>query len=75
MSGTYWDAEAQCPFFRRADRKSGKIWCEGLTQNSSIILQYQDRLGFDVQIRTFCCKNFRCCEIGRAIIEANYAEE
>lgn len=74
MSGSYWDAVVRCPFFRNAERRQGKIRCEGLTEKSNVVLQYHQRQQMDVQIHTFCCDRYENCEIYHAIMEAKYQD-
>lgn len=74
MSAGYLDAHVQCPFFRRIDLHTGRICCEGLTDESSIILHYNRREDLSIQFDFLCCNKYKNCEVFRAIMEAKYQE-
>lgn len=75
MIGNY-TKDAKCPFYKRDDGRS-KISCEGLVESEGcrIMLFFDRREDFLIQIQTFCCNRFEHCEIHQAIIEAKCAEE
>ncbi len=75
MTG-YYTKDAKCPFYRSDDGRS-KISCEGLadTEGCRILLFFDRKEDFLVQMQTFCCRHFKNCEVHAAITAAKYAEE
>lgn len=72
--GSYIKADIQCPFYRYDDGGL-RVACEGLVDDSVIILRFKRRRDWEIQVRTFCCDHFDKCEICRMIMENKYEEE
>lgn len=67
------DTRVQCPFYQY-DESNGKsrihrITCEGLTENSTLALNYKRKRDFNIQLETFCCIHFPKCEVYRMLME------
>lgn len=60
--------EAQCPFYRRDDGHR-RITCEGIMDDTVLVLKFRKREDFAIQAREFCCKRFDHCEIYRMLME------
>lgn len=71
----YLCSEMRCPFYRDMDRKGKKILCEGLEDQSNIILAYRKKQMWQRQVNTFCAGRYQACEIYRAITEAKYLDD
>lgn len=67
-SGSYTQASVGCPFYKWDDGKR-RIVCEGIVDNSSISLVYNNRQDYSIQIETFCCQNWAKCEIHTMLME------
>lgn len=65
---TWLAGEAQCPFYRRDDDHH-RIVCEGITQDSSLVVKFRRQKDFALQAREFCAKSYRCCELYRMLME------
>lgn len=63
----YGEQDARCPFFRRREKKM--IVCEGLVDESRIILSYSRSNDYQIQYSMFCCKNYEKCEIYRLLMD------
>ena len=72
-SGSFKQADVQCPFYKYDDGRR-RITCEGLIDKSSIALIYLTRGDYDKQLEVFCCENYDKCEIYRVLIQ-KYEEE
>lgn len=72
-SGSYYQVDVRCPFFKFDDGKR-RITCEGLIEDSSLALIYHKKRDFETQIRTFCCEHCERCEIYRILME-KYEED
>lgn len=73
-SGSYWQREVQCPFYRQDDGRS-RIHCEWMIPNSTVSINFQRRPDFRTQMKTFCCDKYKNCEIFRMLMENKYEEE
>lgn len=63
-----------CPMYLRNEHHA--ITCEGLYDTSVIVQQFGDDQKRRLHTDIFCTsQRYTCCEIYRAIIEANYADE
>lgn len=62
-SGTYRKSDVLCPFYRTDNNRTKTVYCEGLVDLSGISLRYQRMEDYDIQMREFCCKHYRKCEI------------
>ncbi len=72
-SGSYRQVRVECPFYRSDDGK-GKIICEGLTDDSSLILSFRKRISYERHMDNFCCRRYKYCELYGAI-NRKYEEE
>ena len=57
--------DVSCPYYK-ADSKQ-EIQCEGIESRSKIALRYERMAEKKRQIREYCCKNWRQCEISRML--------
>ena len=71
-SGSFMQADVLCPFYKFDEGKKRSITCEGLVEDSSIVLTYHKKSDYVRQITVFCCKHFEKCEIYRALLESKY---
>lgn len=63
-----------CPLYK--SRRTNSISCEGLFPRSTIIHQIDRPRDLRTQIDIFCTtRNYKKCEIYRAVIAARYMEE
>ena len=68
-SGSYKQADVQCPFYKYDDGKR-RIFCEGLVgqrEDSSLAVIYHNSRDYEIQITTFCCQHYRKCEVYRML--------
>ena len=72
-SGSYKQADVQCPFYKYDDGRR-RITCEGIIDKSSIARIYLTRNDFDTQLLAFCCEHYKKCEVYRMLIQ-KYEEE
>lgn len=71
---TSWNANyVKCPFYQR-DNPPGKIVCEGLTDSSTLALEFRKKAEFYAQMRTCCQSKYKSCEIYR-MLARKYEEE
>ena len=68
-------ADVLCPFYRFDDCKTKRIVCEGVVDRSTLAQTYLYKRGYEKQMRIFCCKNYKNCEIYRMLLEAKYEED
>lgn len=68
-------ADAACPFFRRSDAMTRKIYCEGLIPRTGAQHTFDRKRGFDYQLKAFCGQDYQYCEHYRAIMREKYGEE
>lgn len=66
--GSYASVQVRCPFFQDDNGKSD-IVCEGLIQDSNLILRYKNKDDWKLQMRCFCQGRYTNCEIYRVLIE------
>ena len=69
-SGSYEQVDVRCPFYK--DDGIQRIVCEGLVNNSSIILTYQNKVDCKLQKKVFCCNNYMKCEVYRMLMSSKY---
>lgn len=67
-SGSYLQQEVLCPFYKKDDGKR-RITCEGIVENSSVILTFRYDKLFKQQMKVFCCKHYDRCEVYRMLIQ------
>jgi hypothetical protein len=72
-SGSFFQADVGCPFYKYDDGRR-RITCEGLVDESSVALIFNRRSDYELQIREFCCKYYKNCEIYRILME-KYEED
>ena len=72
-SGSYYQADVQCPFYKYDDGKR-RITCEGIITDSSLALIYHKKSDYETQIDTFCCQHYYKCELYGILME-KYSEE
>ena len=75
MPISYIDVKVQCPFYNYSERQRRKINCEGITDNSSISLFFQNGEGFQNQMEVFCCKHYTKCEVYNMLMNAKYPND
>ena len=71
-SGSFKQADVLCPFYKFDDGKKRSITCEGLIEDSSIVLTYHKKRDYDRQMAVFCCEHYKKCEIHRMLMESKY---
>ena len=67
-SGSYKQADVQCPFYKHDDGRN-RITCEGLVDNSSLVLTYLRKRDLQAQMDIFCCDHYLKCEVNRMLME------
>lgn len=72
MSTMYDDVSAKCPFFKRSTKT--KITCEGLTDRSSLAIEFSSQNQRNIHRETFCNAKYGFCEIHR-MLEEKWIEE
>lgn len=55
----------QCPFYHRDDGHN-TVTCEGIMDDSEIILAFSHPEDFEKQMEVFCCQYYEKCELYRA---------
>ena len=74
--GTYkGQADAQCPFYKSDDHQKRCIICEGLIDASTLALTYRRKVDYDKQLGSFCCEQYKKCEVYRMLMEKYEQEE
>ena len=76
MTGSSWKGrcDAQCPFFRSDVGNQKRINCEGIVDRSTLSLTYQRKTDYDTQLRVFCCKHYKNCEV-YSLLMKKYEED
>ena len=72
-SGSYIQADVLCPFYKYDDGRR-RITCEGFVEGSNLALIYRHAFDFKQQIESFCCANYKSCEVYRMIMDAKYED-
>lgn len=72
-SGSYRQQDVLCPFYKHDDGKR-RITCEGIVENSSVVLTFRYDTLYEQQITLFCCSNYQKCEVYRMLME-KYKED
>ena len=67
----YTADDVLCPYFRRF--RPLKICCEGITDDCTLQLSFQNRAALDRQAGIFCIAAWKNCEIAR-ILEDKYPQ-
>lgn len=68
------DYGVQCPYYICDDKKR-TITCEGFIPGSSVIQRYKRFADQKQQLKLFCCKYYRNCELYRMISAEKYEME
>lgn len=67
------DTRVKCPFYQydecRNRYKQYRIACEGLTEDSTLMLIYTYKRDYSIQLDTFCCEHFDRCEVYRMLMQ------
>lgn len=58
----------ECPFYRSDDGR-GKIICEGVTDDTSLILSFRKKEACQRHIEVYCCRHYKYCELYGAIMK------
>ena len=73
MPTSRMDARVQCPFYQYDEccRKPRihRITCEGIVEDSTLVLNYKRRQDFHIQLETFCCEHYQRCEVYGMLME------
>lgn len=67
-SGSYRQVYIGCPFYRYDDGKR-KIRCEGIVDDSNIVLDFKKREDYELHINIFCCDKYKNCEVYRMLMD------
>lgn len=67
------DHKARCPYYHRTDGKN-RVACDGVIEGGSVILYFVAKEDLDIQLGTFCCGQYRKCEVYR-MLTSIYDEE
>jgi len=67
------DVRVQCPFYQYDEcipRKNiQRIICEGIIEDSTLVVNYKFQQDFRIHLETFCCRYFDRCEVYRMLME------
>ena len=67
-TGSYRQVLVQCPFYRKDVPARRQISCEGIMDESSLLLNYRRKADFEKQMEVFCCNKYTNCEIYRMLM-------
>ena len=73
-SGTFARVDVLCPFYR-CDKARRSISCEGFLDKSSIQILFVRNKEFQFHFATYCCKNYKMCEVYRMIMDSKYPDD
>ena len=73
--GAYDSADARCPFFKKVVLKEKELCCAGIFDRSWLKHRFRRNKDLQLQYRLFCCADYKCCEIYRAIMEVQFPDE
>ena len=72
------DTRVKCPFYQYDEchnkKKTHRITCEGLIEDSCLALVFQRRKDYQIHITTFCCQHYQKCEVYRMLMQ-KYEED
>lgn len=68
MGGSYMKAYVRCPFYRE-DAYKTQITCEGIEQESVLVLRYRKSEQWKKQMEVFCCEHYKRCEVYRMLMD------
>ena len=72
------DTRVKCPFYQYDEslgkKKQHRITCEGLVEDSTLVLNFKFKQDCKIQINTFCCQHYERCEVYRMLMQ-KYEEE
>lgn len=71
-SGSYLQADVQCPFYRFDDRR--RIVCEGAAQGAVSIQMFKSRAECEEHMLRFCCRSYECCPLQKGLM-TKYEED
>ena len=63
------DTNVICPFYRYDSFSKRKIVCEGITDTSSLALQFPNAREYNQQLKIFCCSKCENCEVYRMLMQ------
>ncbi len=72
---TQWSPQVKCPFYKADKSGDRSITCEGVFDRSICVHRFRRQQEREKQLTLFCTKNYKTCEIYRAVIEARYPED
>lgn len=72
-SGSFMQVFVRCPFYQFDDGKR-RITCEGIIDESNLMLYFRNKADYETQIAVFCCEHYECCEVHRMLM-GKYQEE
>ena len=58
-----------CPFFKDTRRNTQAIMCEGVKQNTSLHLIFNNKLRQKEYMVEFCCSKYKKCCIAKMLFE------
>ena len=73
-SGSFMQVFVQCPFYQFDDGKR-RITCEGIIDESNLMLFFRNKGDYEKQISVFCGEHYTCCEVYRMLMEKYQEEE
>ena len=68
------DVNVMCPFYKYDWPQKRRIVCEGITDTSSLALQFPNSKEFNQQQKVFCCGKYEYCEVYRMLAQ-KYEED
>lgn len=71
--GSFNQVNVICPFYRADDGKR-RITCEGIIDDSTLILAYRYGEDYKLQMLNYCFEHYAKCEIYKMLME-KYKEE
>lgn len=67
------DSRVKCPFYLYDEcpkkKRTHRITCEGIMDDSTLVLSYKYKRDFQIQLENFCCRHFDRCEVYRMLME------
>ncbi len=73
-SGSFMQVFVRCPFYQFDDGKR-RITCEGIIDNSTLVVDFRNKEDYETQMSVFCCEHYTCCEVYRMLMEKYQEEE
>lgn len=72
MSTSFDSVNVRCPYYQSNDEF--RITCEGLTEDSSIVLRFIRKDDMAFQLDNYCSRGFQFCEIAQ-VLQMKYTDE